>query len=688
MVWAIRASSALYGLALAIALAPRLALRAGPHELPGALAAEGLSARGPLLQWIALVLFTFLGAVAAGPLIAKLRESRWAAVCYCIATASAIVPMMHFGELRHVILHGLVAAAIVAARRIDPQFSREDVVLLPVLLSTYLALLDTGFGRTPSATFLRATMIVFALRLIARSPRPLMFAPLALLFQIGWIDRPVAGVLALAWIFVSAFVPVRPSRRLLTYLIYPIAFPAYALALLGIFSAPLVDFFEDGHDLLPAGEMLRGEVAYRDVVPMHGLISDGGLSWLVLSTGNDSVDSALAVRRVISAFNLAVIYFLVLAATGSAEAGALASLLAIVLFPSTAIFLRPMPALGALAAACAAVRLRSRRWLIAAAALCAFSFLVSIDFAIYSTLVVIIAAVRMRAFAVAGGSAVAMIIALFAFWPVLAESTVFVIARLAPPDCLHNLSSMAAFSSDPHCFSAIVWVLALIAAAVGLAASPLRSSRRDAALLVSMWVVVVGLSYVERRHFYYEVAVAALLIVWLWQLRRARYAIALMVLVAVLARPFSHVFDIATNMRRAAEVPANGVAELPRTRGARFEEHVRRGLDAASQFKLTRNGTWLDFANAPLLYYVMDRDCPIRWVEVPLYESEERQREVIAILERDRRIEAVLISFPGDFSNIDGVSNRDRAPLVWKFIETNFAPSFDEAGVEFWRRRR
>ncbi len=38
---------------------------------------------------------------------------------------------------------------------------------------------------------------------------------------------------------------------------------------------PAANLFEDGHSLLPASEYLRGELPYRDVVPGHGLISDG-----------------------------------------------------------------------------------------------------------------------------------------------------------------------------------------------------------------------------------------------------------------------------------------------------------------------------------------------------------------------------------------------------------------------------
>ncbi|MBC7792451.1 MAG: hypothetical protein H7Z43_01985, partial [Clostridia bacterium] len=37
----------------------------------------------------------------------------------------------------------------------------------------------------------------------------------------------------------------------------------------------VVDFFEDGHGLLPASEMIAGELPYRDITPGHGLLTDG-----------------------------------------------------------------------------------------------------------------------------------------------------------------------------------------------------------------------------------------------------------------------------------------------------------------------------------------------------------------------------------------------------------------------------
>ena len=664
--WWIRASTAMFGLAVAaaIALAPVLQPGASAGELPGAMQARGLSARGPALQWALAVILPFVGAFAAQWVIPRLTGWRWASVGYVVATISAPVPLLASGNLRHVLLHAFVAAVIVAARRVDPQFSTRDVTLIPALLFVYVAFLKLGVGGTPIGAFEFAAIALFLLRLLLRRPLPL---PRAL---------------------------------------YPILLVAYLLTLLGVTTPQQIDFFEDGHDLLPASEMLRGEVPYRDIAPMHGLISDGGLSLLALKLGGDDIGTALIARRVVGALTIAAICFVAFAATGSAEAGLLAGLLMIAMFPATTMGVRALPALLALAATCLAVRGRPS-YLVPL--LCAVSFAFSIDFAIYSTLVALAAMLWMRGWRVAGALAVVLVVALIAFWPVLAGSSVYVIGPLAPPACLTSLSAMTAFATDPHCFSALVWIAALIFAAVNLA-----MRRIDPATVIAMWVVVTGLSYVERHHFYYEYAVPPLLVMWLWswgaalsaaRLREDGDAIsgddetrrgdrgapqALLIVVTLLvfiAKPFTHLFDVAAPLVLSPTPAATPISGMPRTSGAVFDDTTRRALEAAQRASLQPGETFFDFANGSLLYYFTNRDCPIPWMEAPLYESEERQRKVIAMLEANPRIAAVLLAFPGAQPVIDGIDNKIRAPLVWAYVEKHYEPWIHEAGVVMWKRR-
>jgi hypothetical protein len=46
----------------------------------------------------------------------------------------------------------------------------------------------------------------------------------------------------------------------------------------------------------------------------------------------------------------------------------------------------------------------------------------------------------------------------------------------------------------------------------------------------------------------------------------------------------------------------------------------------------------------------------------------------------------VLVPGPIGAYPVDGIRNRDRAPLVWEYIERNFRPDFAEGDVVFWLR--
>jgi hypothetical protein len=46
----------------------------------------------------------------------------------------------------------------------------------------------------------------------------------------------------------------------------------------------------------------------------------------------------------------------------------------------------------------------------------------------------------------------------------------------------------------------------------------------------------------------------------------------------------------------------------------------------------------------------------------------------------------VELEFPDSPGMTDGVANRDRAPLVWRYLQSNFRPAFAENGVVIWRR--
>ena len=88
-----------------------------------------------------------------------------------------------------------------------------------------------------------------------------------------------------------------------------------------------------------------------------------------------------------------------------------------------------------------------------------------------------------------------------------------------------------------------------------------------------------------------------------------------------------------------------------------------------------------------MLYYLCDRDCPTRQIEVAFYEPERLQREVIAAIERNPRIRAAMVPSADDGTGVDGVANPTRAPLVWQYLQQHFVPDYAEGGVIFWRRQ-
>jgi len=682
----VRAAFAIYGASLAIALAPSLQSPAKPAALPSGIAKLGFDPSGPMRQFALLLILTFAFAALSTLVMRVITERRWAMWTSTIALASAPVTLIYHGNLRHVLLHGVVATAVVLVRRIEPRFSRIDVVLIPTVLSFYFAFLDLGFGHSPIAAFLRAAIVTLALRLAVRSGPAFAAAPLAFLLQWNaWLT--IAFLVATP--FAARLIDEGKLRRFGRWIAYPIGVAAYALVLLNPAGPQRVDFFEDGHDLQPAQEMLHGKRPYTDIVPIHGFMSDGGVAWLVLKLGGDSIGDVLKARLVIASCTAMAIYFLALAATGSAEAALLAVFLAYSLLPSAVVWMRALFAIAALA--CTVASVRNRRWMIAAGALLVFAGLFSLDLAVDSAIVALIAAIRWRSWKqlaiglLAAGVPVLIVFAIGGFavdffrvtlTEVLGVRGAYVVTPLKLPAC-----NLVTSLGDRNCISFFAWVIALIATAA--------ARRLSAVWLIGCWIVVAGTSYVERQHHYFDFAVAAFLIALLWH-RRRRFVVAIILLVLI-ARPFEHVFDVATVLRRSHGIPTGDAAPFAgnaRAAGVVFDPPTLAALGTTQRFLATLppNDTFVDFANAGLLYYLFDRQTPIRHMSVPMYESGRAQREVIAALER-RRPGAALIVFPSALSNIDDVPNRDRAPLVWQYLQTHYAPAVEENGVVFWKRK-
>ena len=102
-------------------------------------------------------------------------------------------------------------------------------------------------------------------------------------------------------------------------------------------------------------------------------------------------------------------------------------------------------------------------------------------------------------------------------------------------------------------------------------------------------------------------------------------------------------------------------------RQAKDLEPLRRVIDGL----VPPGKTFFDFGNEPGLYFLLDRRPPVRYCCVASYQTDEKQREVMADLERERPPVAILSS--GTATDVfDSVPNQERAPLVARFLDTHY----------------
>jgi hypothetical protein len=241
---------------------------------------------------------------------------------------------------------------------------------------------------------------------------------------------------------------------------------------------------------------------------------------------------------------------------------------------------------------------------------------------------------------------------------------------------------------DSASFLYVVFAIVLVGVAV-LLQMP-RDRRRDALLLLGVWTIAAGLAYAERQHLFFQYAVAPVFATPATLLRR-RHAALLVLALLILAKPTEVLIGI--DIRRHAHGPFDSAAvsvdDVPRARGALYGRREAAVIRSAYKYATTRlapGETFFDFTNRGALYFLLDRDCPIRQVEVTFYERPELQREVLARLATNTNITAALVPKPDDPTAVDGIPNRERAPLVWQYLQQHFRPDFEEGDVVFWRR--
>jgi len=339
---------ALWGLAIAIAMVAVWDRPAPPGQLAGFAKTHGFDAHGPF-RWVAgLMLLPVFVPLLLRPLARRLASgTSWA----CNAVLIAPLITLWLATVHRNVFWATVPCAIAIAvctllRHRNLGFTRRDVVLIAAFLPTLLAIIDIDPGIPADGAIYIATLLILGIRIaVTFIPSPLppalafVAAPLGLALQTGFFarDQRYLGWHALAIAVITPFVlrlVLRNGRRaaqILVLVVYPLALYSYANALsLGTAEGkPRVDFFEDGHALLPASEYLRGERPYRDTLPAHGLIEDGLFDVAAMQIGDVNLGTRGKARSVVGSLVAVALYAVAFAATGSAEGAFLAVLLAL-----------------------------------------------------------------------------------------------------------------------------------------------------------------------------------------------------------------------------------------------------------------------------------------------------------------------------------------------------------------------
>jgi hypothetical protein len=236
----------------------------------------------------------------------------------------------------------------------------------------------------------------------------------------------------------------------------------------------------------------------------------------------------------------------------------------------------------------------------------------------------------------------------------------------------------------------IAWCGIVIATAVLLARPRRRST--EPFVIAGVWVAVAVVSYAERHHLYFIDVIAPMLAGGTFVAIRKRAALAPVLVAALIiaSMPTTHIGVLGWVRRQRGPVEEGWteVRDVPRARGALIRNVEAAELASVRKYvdlTLQRDDTFFDFTNRAIFYYLLNRDMPIRHVEVAYYEREAEQRAVIAAIERNPKIRAALVP-PGGVA-VDGIVNQARAPLVWQYLQEHFYPDFEEGTVVFWRRR-
>jgi hypothetical protein len=618
-----------------------------------------------------------------------------------------------------------------------------STLFLEVLFVAFFAALFEGLAillaRLKST--LRGTAADTCFARITIGASPLLALPLAALFAEG-----SAVAAAAIWLVSAANITVHllmedsalPNGRRVRTLVGWVAVPL--LLLVGGWASTVqlsewVDLFHRGESLGPASDYLRGDLPYRDVFVLHGLLEDGMLdAWLMTIFGR-SAEVAVVRAAVLAAATIPALWILGLVIFESFPLALLVVMLGYATFIENP---RALPEILAAAALVAAFR-RRNGWMAAlAGALGGFALFLSFDIGLYTL----------------GGSAIAL--AVLTIWRVrtgergrlwlLPVAWAGGVAAGIAPFCI-GLAAAGVFGEflrvsfiDVPRFIDPVWSLPfpdygaqfknefslrkllgfllgegvrfilnpiVIAVAIGVLIH--RFYRRTIGNLELALLAITALALVTQRsalgradftHQYFSAFLIAPILVVLgtmlfrsasqhWHEGRGSERVLLVTLSLVLVSMLGATLWIPDLVELRLRWLTSYRARLG---GAELEAHVaetRERIAAVSREVRLLSGedeSIFDFSNQPALYFYADRRNPTRFYQVPILSPPRFQAETIRALERSRPA-VVLRGSPTGFDRFDGIRNEVRAQAVAAWIDANYEFRRTIRGLELWTPR-
>jgi hypothetical protein len=489
----------------------------------------------------------------------------------------------------------------------------------------------------------------------------------------------------------------------------------------------LIDLFEQGHWLGPASDMLAGKVPYRDTFPVHGLLADGGLDYLLFKAARPSFRLSTATHHILDILFQPCIFLVAAAATRRPWLAALAIPLNLGLAIGV-VFERPVVALLGLAAFLWAVDEAPRRApAVLAGLLSGLAVFWGIEFAVFvlvaemATIILIRTLVRgsqarpfcsgafllgLGAVLLSGCAVLTVLGALAPFLEISFVSLPRYIDRVwgvpfpAPWEILAywmrgQSYPAAGGSSGIHMIGLGIGkrlYLAPLLGVVGLVTA-YGAWRRYGPRPLFFRLVAVALAcglffryVISRFHFEGGNALAGpvLLLTLCVAPRLLKPESSRAQLVAVLvgmltafgmngpSRAWRLWRGVLEYPRRMAS--CSGCLALATARGDGvlvfpWDAERLRALRAFTDAHVPLGGWILDLANQPALYFFLERGNPTRFYQTPLMAP--FQDEVLAAL-RERPPHLVVLTTGTWLDAPDGRANRDRVPRVWDYVVEHY----------------